>query len=355
MTLLAASQWALLTLAGICLLLGALTVARRRWRRRADARAAAILEPLRPSLLDLVGGDEAEAEAALAVLARVSADDWPLVRDALVGFLGKFRGASLWPVVRALAARGALHEARRDLGARSAVRRGRGAHLLGLVRDRLSRPRLEALLADRDVDVRITAARALGRLGDGAAAESLLGALSGARAVAPGVVADAMLMLGAGTEPAVRSALASADTVARSVAADIAGLVGAITLTEPLCGTLALDPVPEVRARAAAALGRLGSPAALDPLVRALDDDASGVRLAAATALGALGDPAATPALAAHLAGGDLLAEICAQSLAQLGPSGRAALSERSDPAVPSAAAGALALADLRDRTPVSR
>lgn len=350
MTLLAAGQWALITLSAACLLLGALTALRRRWRRRSDRRAAALLEPLRPSLLDLVSGDEAEIDAALARLDRVDADDWPVVRDALVGFLGKFRGAALWPVVRALAAHGALTEARCDLRSRSAVRRGRAACLLGLIRDRLSRPELEALLHDRDADVRIAAARALGRIGDEAAAAALLESLSGPRAVPPGVVADALCSLGAGTGPAVRVALTSADTIARAVAAEIAGLTGAVALIDALRTAVALDPVPDVRSRAATALGSLGSPAALDALVAALGDDDLGVRLAATSALGALGDPSASPALAAALPGDDLLAELSAQSLARLGSAGRLVLTDCSAADVPSAAAGALAVATLRER-----
>src|SRR5688500_12614458 len=56
------------------------------------------------------------------------------------------------------------------------------------------------------------------------------------------------------------------------------------------------EPDPSVRAQAARTLGALGDPAAIDPLIAALED-ADPVRLAAAAALGRLGDRRAAPAL----------------------------------------------------------
>lgn len=55
------------------------------------------------------------------------------------------------------------------------------------------------------------------------------------------------------------------------------------------------ESVP-VRATAAKALGRVGDPAAVPALIKALTDGTQ-VRAHAARALGAIGDPAAVPAL----------------------------------------------------------
>jgi len=51
------------------------------------------------------------------------------------------------------------------------------------------------------------------------------------------------------------------------------------------------------RWRSAEALGRIGDPAAVEPLIDALWDEDARVRLKAAWALGAIGDPRAIPAL----------------------------------------------------------
>jgi hypothetical protein len=57
---------------------------------------------------------------------------------------------------------------------------------------------------------------------------------------------------------------------------------------------------PEVRAKAAAALGALGGPDAIDGLINALADDAPGVRGSAALGLKANADPRAQQALAGY-------------------------------------------------------
>jgi HEAT repeat protein len=70
-----------------------------------------------------------------------------------------------------------------------------------------------------------------------------------------------------------------------------------------LCALLREDPVPEVRAEAARALGVTGeSDESVEPLVAALDDSSAGVRRAATLALGRIPDPRAVEALVAALA-----------------------------------------------------
>ena len=68
--------------------------------------------------------------------------------------------------MRVIAAHGEVEAARRALLGRSSLRRARGAHLLGLVRDEESVPTLISLLSDPADDVRFVAARSLGHIGD---------------------------------------------------------------------------------------------------------------------------------------------------------------------------------------------
>jgi len=88
-------------------------------------------------------------------------------------------------------------------------------------------------------------------------------------------------------------------------------------------GLLLWDGEP-ARRRAAEALGRLGNPRAVAPLMHALRDPDAIVRQNAAAALGELGDPRAVPALIPLLGdpqtvGGQNLCEVAAESLRRLG------------------------------------
>lgn len=75
------------------------------------------------------------------------------------------------------------------------------------------------------------------------------------------------------------------------------------TADERLCALLREDPVPEVRAEAARALGVTSDPGeAVGPLIAALDDPSDGVRRAASLALGRVDDGRALEALVEALA-----------------------------------------------------
>jgi len=72
------------------------------------------------------------------------------------------------------------------------------------------------------------------------------------------------------------------------------------------CKTLGSGRKPRDRAKAATALGKLGDPRAVEPLLEALSDDGSGfVRENTAEALGRLGDPRAVHPLVAALGDGN--------------------------------------------------
>ena len=82
----------------------------------------------------------------------------------------------------------------------------------------------------------------------------------------------------------------------RGAAATLLGRTGSRAAVEPLVRALE-DPAHNVRGSAATALGRLADPAAVESLVRALEDPANEVRGSAATALGRLADPSAVDPL----------------------------------------------------------
>ncbi len=152
---------------------------------------------------------------------------------------------------------------------------------------------LLAALDDPAEDVRESAARALGKLGDPRAIDPLLSLLrydegGEVRAVA----AEALGKIG---DPRVINPLlaAIADTEEWVQFRAIGALIG--------FGEMAVEPLifllthgkPQLRIRAAAALGKVGHARAVDPLRAALKDRSPDLRKAAAEALGAIGDDAA--------------------------------------------------------------
>lgn len=160
-----------------------------------------------------------------------------------------------------------------------------------------SRPALEDLLIARSPTVRAVAVRALGHLGDPAAAPALLSVAAKPGAVPASFVTQSLVRLGSGVEDVVCGHLRSDSHQVRCVAADALGLLRAVDSVDDLVRALSdVDDEPAIRA--ARALGRIGDPRAVRPLLAVLSPDRSWALVAvAARALGALGDPVAAPAL----------------------------------------------------------
>jgi len=209
------------------------------------------------------------------------------------------------------------------------VRRARAAEILGTLERRDAVPALCEMLRDGDPDCRVVAARALGRIGDPAAARPLLDTVASRRRAIPAhLVAHALTRIGTGAQPALVSALDSPREATRAVAAEVLGLIGAVGATGRVEATLRRDESVEVRVRAAGTLGRLGTRTALAPLLESLEPDRPPrLRAEAARALGELGTASAAAALAAVLDDEQYaVAHHAARSLLRLGKPGRAAL-----------------------------
>lgn len=374
-----ALPWALLGLAAVVLALVGLISARRAARRWRAERVRRATQPLRPLLLALVAGEPDEQADAASRLAALAPPVWRSVEPAVVALLSKVRGDSRAEVVGLLEDRGVLGRARADLRRRGAVQRARAAELLGAAGDERAVPVLvELLTADRAGEVRVVAARALGRIGAAEAASPLLSALreqQGRGRVPPQVVAHALLRIGPAASDDVTAAVADDSSAVRATACEILGRIGAVGSVAALRRCLRDDGSAEVRARAARALGRLGMPSALEDLVAASAPPVpAAVRACAVEALGELGDPRAVPVLRDLLADDDgRVAALAGPALVGLGGSGRAVLHDvaaSGGPALPAGAgvpggAGgavvaerareALAAARLREAVPAQR
>jgi HEAT repeat protein len=204
-------------------------------------------------------------------------------------------------------------------GARAGWRRAMAAFRLGDIGPASAAPALAAALKDPDRDVRIAAARSIGRLRAPEVAEDLLAA-GVDRQVPPALVRWALLQIGAPALPRLLPGLSADDERVRSGAVQLIGLLGgpseAGQIEERLRDTSAM-----VRAQAARALGRIGGGRNLPALREAAWDRIPTVRVAAAEALGQLRDRDSVAELAVRAVGDQFeVARACAQAVAAIDP-----------------------------------
>ncbi len=180
------------------------------------------------------------------VARKPSPHDLPLVK-ALVLALGRLQAEEAVPVL--------IEVVRGYVGARSMA-----SAALGQIGDRRACPVLAEALRDRSASLRLAALKSLGRLRCREAA------------------------------PLVRPFLDAPDTRQRRIAAFTIACLGDRSALPRLVEMALADESPIVRPVAVEALGRLGDPAALPPLLSLVDDPNAYLRAALAYALGALDD-----------------------------------------------------------------
>jgi HEAT repeat protein len=151
-------------------------------------------------------------------------------------------------------------------------------------------------LTDGKRQVRETAARALGEMGDKRAVSQLIQALGDKYTKVREAAASALGRIGdERAAPCLVQALGDQSVRVRSEAVKALSQIGPAAMPHVI---LALDHERwEVRERAVSALGSIGDQSALPHLVEALNDGKDAVRTAAASALGQLGDKRAVPHL----------------------------------------------------------
>lgn len=347
---------ALVALAGLLLVLALVTAAQRALRQRSERLRTVAAEPVRPTLIRLVAGEEDDVPGAVEALAGLDSRTWAAVEPSLEGLLLKVRGDAHAAVVAVLEQRGSLARALARTRSRSAVARAHGAEVLGAAGRQAAVEDLLRLLADDDAEVRRVAARALGRIRSKEAAAPLLAAVSSQRSVPPRIIASAVLRIGVGAHPALVATLRDGDTLQRAIAAEIAGLAGAAAAVEALMESLVHDPQMEVRVRSARALGRIGMPWATGHLADATDSGQPlPLRIVASRALGDIGSSDAVPRLAELVADPEhRVAANAASSLLRCGAAGLTALQELASAAGGDHACEVLAVARLRGMVPES-
>jgi HEAT repeat protein len=294
----------------------------RKFRHRRQAALAAA--PRRALLAFVADNGEHGSEDLVAI----PDEAWRAAEPGALALLGKLRGEAHLALVSVFLQRGAARAALGDLRSRSRVKRARAAQVLGDLELRQAVPELCRLLTDRHDEVRVVAVRALGRIGDPAAAWRIIAGLDRADPVPSLLATHTLVQLGAEAEVTLSAALDHPQARVRAVCLDALGLLGATGSVHRIARVLREDSYLDVRVAAAINLGKLGTRGALEPLTQALSPARPpALRAAAARALGELGAPDAVPTLAALLDDPEFqVAHESAHALRRLGRAGTEAL-----------------------------
>ncbi len=308
-------------LASLALLI-ALNKAVREGRERLDRRRRAILEPVVFQYIHAT-----DPRALTHMLPRpLSRRDRRIAEAILLDAARVVRSRSRDRVIAAFDALGAVRAAILGLRSPRWWKRAESAERLGLMGSDSAVDPLVAALDDQEGEVRMRAARALGMVRGSASIRPLVLALADPSRWSAIRVAE--ILIGVGRE-AVGELLAAYDSLplpGRISALDILGRIRSLEAV-PLLLRALKDTHPDLRARAACALGHIGDPGFAAPLLDALRDAEWPVRATAARALGRIGARAAIQALCRALGDGQWWVRANAgEALRLLGPEGREAL-----------------------------
>ncbi len=289
-------------------------------RELRDRHRDRLVIAVRPIVLSALEGDDALNRAAALTGRRQS-----VAESMAIALLPQLRGSDRIALAGLLEATGMTAKAVKGLSSWRAGRRQRSAEMLGAAGHHSAVPALVDRLTDTDAEVRIAAARALGRIGDAGAVEHLFTALD-TRRVPANTASMAILRIGVTGAPAIHAALTAAVPRTRATAAELAGALG-LTPLRLRIEQLLVDESPLVRVGAARSLGRLASPGSAPTLIERLkhlehdDDDPMPCDEAVAIidALGHIGERTCIPALEASLSGEARVAAAAGAALARLG------------------------------------
>ena len=264
-----------------------------------------------------------EPRPSPAILGELRRSDSKLLEAKARAMLPALRGGDRETLARLLEARGATLSARHRCHSRRTNVRVTACQLLGDLGSSYAVLDLVPLLDDHRPAVRVAAARALGRLGQPTGATALLGAVEGRHPIPVDVVADAIQQIRDWPLSALYPCLTHPSESTRALAVELLGRVQALENLPQLVDLLEHDPVTEVRVRAARALGRTGSPRAVEPLMNCVPSGPAALVAEAVSALGRLGATAAVPTLRVTLLGpSPALVQTAVAALAAIEPQG---------------------------------
>jgi len=252
--------------------------------------------------------------------------DWPVIEEIFFDLLRVVRGNVSERAREAFERLGIVDHYHRQLKSRRWWLRAEAAEKLGLIASEKSTDELVKHMSDPMPEVQVRAAQALGSIGTTKSLRPLVMALKDAGRWSAIRVAGMLISAG---DDAVDVLLEEFDHLpehAKISATDICGRIRSLRAT-PLLRQLLSDPSPDLRARAANALGMLGDPTASELLESSLKDSAWAVRAMAAKALGRLKESGSIEALAKALTDSQWWVRAnAAEALKNKGPAGQDAL-----------------------------
>jgi HEAT repeat protein len=304
-------EWILAGLLAVNLVLfAAIVVQREQWvlHERLRARIRERLAPMIERLLEASDAEQA-AEEMRPLVAGLGPQARPVAAWLVLDGLRDADAATRAAACRVLAESGAIERAERSTRSWMPWRRALACELLGTIGAASSVDVLVPRLQDRRAEVRMAAARALGRVGDPAAAEPLAKVFLERRNVPIGVANDALIRLGEAGADAFRQGLRSPEPTVRITSCfGIASEATGDATTQALgllADRLRSDAEPRVRSAAASAMRWLPGDTTPPALLEGLHDPADAVRRSAARSLAAFDDTAAVAALAGTVGDGD--------------------------------------------------
>jgi len=274
---------AVITVAGFLALLLGIIVAikfRRQVHELRRRRRRAVLEPI---ILRYTGAADG------TLLSFLGEPPAPLDRDVLEWILRDHiqavRGSARDRLIRAFDELGLVDTYVERLQNGRPWARTDAAEKLGVMRSNRAQEPLAQAMDDPAPEVRIRAAKALGLLGGRGATAKLVAALMKPNLWSALRIADILASMG---EESVTGLIEEIDKIppaSRLFVIDIFGRVRSLRAI-PMLREQMRDPEPDIRARAAHALGQIGDPGSVPALLLALKDEAWPVRAMAAKALG---------------------------------------------------------------------
>ena len=284
---------------GIVSVLSALTlliILNKAWREAREAMDRRRRATLEPEVFRYAGASDTRALREYLDLPLSSRDE-RIVEVILLDVAGLVKGESRERITTACETLGLVAAAVTGLKSRRWWKRAGSAEKLGMMRSKQSVDALVAAMDDPMGEVRIRAARALGLIRGRTSVRPIVKALSDPNRWS--AIRLAEILIGAGEE-SVDELLEAYDGLpkpARVSALDVIGRVRTQRAAALLRRALK-DPLPDVRARAAHAMGLIADPTFVEDLSICLGDEVWAVRAMAAKALGRIGAPQSVPRLA---------------------------------------------------------
>ena len=250
-----------------------------------------------------------------------------IAREVIASIAHSLQGADVITARLIYKQCGFLDEAVMDLRARHWFRRAHGCEELGDLHASEMVDEIARCLQDPVVEVRLSAARALGTMGSLALLKTILGVLATPGRWGALDTYEILRSFGpAASKPLLQAMEAWSPPKVRRLAAELLGLMHSVEAV-PVLRAAMKDPDLELRTRTARALGRIGDPSAEPDLIEGLKDPWWSVRSACAQALGELGAVAAVPDIERGLSDRSWwVRRNSAEALARLGSPGELSL-----------------------------